>query len=215
MILTGQSASSTAAKEPNRMTNALTNSQIDSILSWQFTVAWAGEGKCQPKRLGWWQTDLVDREGGGDLLQRLFPKTHEWAALEAVRDAAIAHDRSIRQDRLAQPDWVNTLFFWGFNIDEQLADRLIEHKCAQEPPATVLDLPLDLGNKWVQADLEAALSSGTQPVRYEVEPAGRAMEGKVLPAYELRSQKLASALLPLADNYPMPFYRIDHQLERA
>lgn len=213
MILSGQPASSAAAKEPNRLTNSLTNSQLDSILSWQFTVAWAGEGKCQPKRLGWWQTDLVDREGGGDLFHRLFPKTHEWAALEAVRDAAIAHDRSIRQ-RLAEPDWVNTLFFWGFNIDEQLADRLIEHKCIQEPPAAVLDLPLDLG-KWVRADLEAALSIGKQPVRYEVEPAGRAIAEKVLPAYELRSQKLASALLPLADDYPMPFYRIDHQLERA
>lgn len=35
---------------------------LDRILALQFTVAWAGEGRCQPKRLGWWETDLIDEQ---------------------------------------------------------------------------------------------------------------------------------------------------------
>ncbi|WP_395830945.1 hypothetical protein [Archangium violaceum] len=42
-------------------------STLDTILALQLTVAWAGEGRCEPARLGWWQTDLVDEAGGGDL----------------------------------------------------------------------------------------------------------------------------------------------------
>lgn len=45
----------------------------DFILALQFTVAWAGEGRSQPKRLGWWDTDLIDEAGGGDFLARLTP----------------------------------------------------------------------------------------------------------------------------------------------
>ncbi|WP_441290427.1 BREX-6 system BrxE protein [Sorangium sp. KYC3313] len=53
----------------------------------QLTVAWAGEGICAPPRLGWWRTDLVAVEGGGDLLERLLPRTHAWASLESVLKA--------------------------------------------------------------------------------------------------------------------------------
>jgi len=66
-------------------TEPLTEAALDEILALQFLVAWAGEGRCKPKRLGWWDTDLVDPDGGGDLLARLAPRTHAWAALEAVR----------------------------------------------------------------------------------------------------------------------------------
>lgn len=30
---------------------------------------------CEPKRLNWWRTDLVDEEGGGKFFGRLLPKT--------------------------------------------------------------------------------------------------------------------------------------------
>lgn len=61
---------------------------LDEILAIQFLVGWAGEGRSEPPRLGWWATDLVDEFGGGDFLKRLLPNTHKWAALEAVREAA-------------------------------------------------------------------------------------------------------------------------------
>jgi hypothetical protein len=48
------------------MLNA-TNDTIDKILTLQIMVA--GEGGCEPKRLDWWRTNLIDEYGGGDLLQ--------------------------------------------------------------------------------------------------------------------------------------------------
>ena len=72
------------------MTARLTPAERDDILALQLTIAWAGETAGDPPRLGWWKSDLVDREGGGDLFARLVPKTAEWAGLGLVRDALAA-----------------------------------------------------------------------------------------------------------------------------
>ena len=120
------------------MTTELDDTTLDHILALQITVAWAGEGLCEPKRLGWWKTDLVDELGGGDLFGRLLPKTAKWAALEAVRQAGIATDKQARA-KLANPANVRTLFFWGFTIDEKLKDRLAVHKSS--PPPSFPSLP--------------------------------------------------------------------------
>ena len=94
------------------MTSALTDAAADAILATQVTVAWAGEGRCKPRRLGWWDTDLVDEAGGGDFLARLLPQTHRWAALEAVREAARRTDAKARA-KMADPDKMRTIFFLG------------------------------------------------------------------------------------------------------
>ena len=60
----------------------------DEVLAVEFLVAWAGEKRSRPPRFGWWDTDLVDDVGGGDLLARLAPRTHAWAGPEAVSEAA-------------------------------------------------------------------------------------------------------------------------------
>ncbi|MEN8446804.1 MAG: BREX-6 system BrxE protein [Cyanobacteria bacterium J06555_13] len=210
MILTSPSASNADAAASNRLTDSI----LDSILGWQFTIAWAGEGECEPRRLGWWRTDLIDEAGGGDLFQRLFPQTHEWSSLEAVRQAAIANDASIRQ-RLAQPDLVNTLFFWGFNVDEQLADRLAQHKRGQIAPADCLDFPVALGSEFDRGDLAVALKIPGKPVSYEVVPEGREIVEEASRSYALRAQKLAAAFLPFTERYSMPFYRVSDQSEGA
>jgi hypothetical protein len=44
------------------MGSPLTDATLDAILAMQVTVAWAGEGRCSPRRLGWWDTDLVDKK---------------------------------------------------------------------------------------------------------------------------------------------------------
>ncbi len=124
-------------------TDNTSQNRLDAILALQMTVAWAGEGLCDPKRLDWWRTDLVDELGGGDLFQRLFPKTHQWASLEAVRKVAIQQDRQARLD-MAKPDQVRTLFFWGFAIDERLAERLTFHKRNGKPPIEVLPFPVEV-----------------------------------------------------------------------
>ena len=115
------------------MMAALTDNDLDAILAIQFTIAWAGEGRCQPRRLGWWETDLIDDAGGGDLFARLLPQTHAWASLEAVREAARRTDAKARA-RMADPDKMRTLFFLGFEVDEQLGDRSAALKRGSRPP---------------------------------------------------------------------------------
>jgi len=121
----------------------ITQYALDAILALQLTVAWAGEGLSDPKRLDWWRTDLVDQLGGGDLFARLLPKTHRWASLEAVRKAAIQVDSDARLG-MAKPDQVRTLFFWGFAIEEKLTERLALHKRSGKAPLDVLPFPLHL-----------------------------------------------------------------------
>jgi len=184
-------------------------STLDAILALQMTIAWAGEGLCEPKRLDWWRTDLVDPAGGGDLFKRLFPKTHQWAALEAVRSAAIQTDRRERA-KLAKPDALRTLFFWGADVDEQLSDRLAEHKhnASSQMPSEVLPLPIELGVSFDRAAFEAAVRIPDRKVETKVVPGGRLLVEAGTEDLEIKAKKLAAALLPLADNYPMPMYRI-------
>jgi hypothetical protein len=193
--------------DPGKPTRpVLSDSVRDTILAWQLTIAWAGEGLCEPQRLNWWRTDLVDDNGGGDLFQRLFPNTYAWACLEAVRQAAIQRDQQIRSG-MAQPDGVQTLFFWGFDIDEQLSDRLTEHKYSASPPEQCLDLPLALDQPFCQTTLETTLQIPGRPIQVTVVPDGRELGGALPQSPELRVRNLAAALLPLGAHYPMPFYR--------
>ena len=171
------------------------------------TVAWAGEGLCAPSRLDWWRTDLVDELGGGDLFQRLFPKTHQWASLEAVRKVAIQQDRLARLD-MAKPDQVRTLFFWGFAIDERLAERLTFHKCSGKPPMEVLPFPVALYETFSKAEFEEAIRIPGQKIGFKVVPGGREITGEMPEGLDLCAQKLTNGLLPLTDSYPMPFYRM-------
>ena len=184
-------------------------STLDAILALQMTIAWAGEGLCEPKRLDWWRTDVVDAAGGGDLFKRLFPKTHQWAALEAVRSAAIQTDRRERA-KLAKPDALRTLFFWGALVDEQLSDRLAEHKrnASSQMPAEVLPLPIELGASFDRAGFEALLRISEGKVETKIVPGGRLLVENGEEDLEIQAKKLAAALLPFADNYPMPMYRI-------
>jgi hypothetical protein len=193
--------------ETNVAAAKVSDSTLDVILALQMTIAWAGEGLCDPKRLDWWRTDLIDPLGGGYLFQELFPKTQQWAALEAVRQVAIAQDKQMRQD-MAQPDQIHTLFFWGFAVDEQLGDRLMEHKQIGKPPMKALPLPLDLSSQFTRSNFEGAIAIPNQVIAFQVAPGGRTIEGQMPESLELRARNLAAALLPLSDRYPLPFYRL-------
>lgn len=191
------------------MLNA-TNATFDKILTLQIMVAWAGEGGCEPKRLDWWRTDLIDEYGGGDLLQRLLPKTHLWASLEAVRLATIQVDRRKRQE-MAQPDTVRSLFFWGFEIDEKLAERLAFHKQNKNKLTPLEALPyftINITQPFSETEFEEAIRIPNQKINFTVVPNGREIVGEIVTDLELRAKKLAAALLPLTDSYTMPFYRL-------
>lgn len=207
---------------------------LDEILALQLTVAWAGEGLSDPPRLGWWRTDLIDREGGGDLFTRLVPRTAPWAALEAARAAAALTDQAARQ-RIAQPDTVRTLFAWGFTIDEKLAERLAHHKRTLTLPSQVLPLILDLAAPFSRDAFERAVR--IDGLRVDAVPGGRQVvlktdAGRVIVSGEamkpaahevvirqhnqvlavrvhILARHLVAALVPLAPQYPLPFVRVE------
>jgi len=190
------------------MPTPLTASTLDAILALQLTVAWAGEGrKSAPLRLGWWETDLVDLDGGGDFFKRLLPQTHAWASLEAVREAARRVDEKAR-GKMAQPDALRTLFFLGFETDEQVGDRLASLKRAGRPPAEALPLEVPFAADFSQETLASALWQGGEAL-FEIVPGGRQLKGKSPEAPEEIVRRLASALVPFAEQYPLPFFRVE------
>lgn len=187
------------------MSIPIPTSTLDQILAVQLTVAWAGEGRCEPRRLGWWQTDLVDPAGGGDLFARLAPRTAAWAGMEAVREAARRIDAQARR-QMSDADKLRTLFFLGFEIDEKLADRLAQLKRDGEPPSKALPVPIDFDRPFsAERFAEAIRAPGGE---HSVVPGGRQLKGPAPQALELLVARLAAALVPLADRYPLPFFKV-------
>jgi hypothetical protein len=189
-----------------RMTTPIPDATLDAILAMQLTIAWAGEGRCSPRRLGWWETDLIDEAGGGDFFARLLPQTHAWASLEAVREAARRTDAKAR-GKMAAPDKMRTLYFLGFELDEQLGDRLAVHKRAGRRPADALPLPLPLAATFAKDTLVASLQCGDVP--FTTVPNGRQLKGPKPDAPDVLVKRLAAALVPFADQYPLPFYKLE------
>lgn len=184
----------------------LATEDLDAILALQLTIAWAGEGQSEPPRLGWWRSDLVDVEGGAGLLRELLPNTWRWAALQAVRKAAILVDRRARE-QMAESGRVRTLFSWGFDIDEKLDDRLLAHKQSRAEPTAVLALPLDFDAGFARERFATWLA-GLGTVETRLAPDGR--ELLHVPAALLeRARALAAALLPLSPTWPTPFFRVE------
>lgn len=184
----------------------LADRDLDTILAVQFVVAWAGEGRCQPKRLGWWETDLIDPAGGGDLFARLLPQTHAWAALEAAREAARRTDAKARS-KLADPDKMRSLYFLGFEVDEQLTDRLAALKREPKTPTDALPLPLPLNANFSRDALTTALGHGD--AAFTVVPGGRQLKGARPQSPVEMVTRLSTALVPFADSYPLPFFKLE------
>jgi len=188
------------------MGHAVTVQMLDQILALQLVVAWAGEGRCEPKRLGWWDTDLVDANGGGDLVARLAPRTHAWASLELVREAARRVDAQAR-GKHGDPDKLRSLYFLGFELDEKVLDRLAELKRQARAPEEVLALPFKLGSAFEKQRVVEVLSTAGKVSFDKVPPVGRHVKGASPESPGELAKKLAAALVPLADEYPLPFFR--------
>lgn len=188
------------------MSLTLSVAELDAILAIQVAVGWAGEGRTDPPRLRWWDTDLVDEAGGGDLFARLLPKTHAWASLEAVREAARRVDARTRA-KSAAPDRMRSIYFLGFEVDEQLGDRLADLKRGGEPPSKVFPLPLDTKSSFSRERFETAF--GDPSVAFTVTPSGRQLKGTRPDRPDVLVRRLAAALVPVADEYPLPFYAVE------
>lgn len=183
----------------------LSPAHLDEILSLQLAVAWAGEAAGEPARLGWWQSDLVDAEGGGDLFARLVPRTAPWASLILVREAARRVDAAVReQSGLGERGL--SLFHMGFSVDEYLADRLAFHRQQLHDPARVFGPDFFVGRAWSKAAFETLLAGFGQP-KVEITPAGRLVAAAKAQGLEL-ARLLAAALLPLTAKYPLPYVEV-------
>jgi hypothetical protein len=189
----------------------LSDATLDAVLAIQLTVSWAGEGRSEPKRLGWWDTDLVDPDGGGDFFARLMPHTAPWAALEAVREAARRVDARARS-KMADPDKLRTLFFLGFEVDEQVHDRLAALKRSLRPPAEALKLPVALTASFDRSKVVQALK-GDAPAPFAVVPGGRQLKGALPAEPDEVVRRLSSALVvePIPEQYPLPFFAVPAQ----
>lgn len=193
-----------------RASVAVPSSELDWALTAQITVAWAGEGGEEP-RLGWWQTDLVSEFGGEDLLRRLLPKTYEWAMLQAVREAARRKDEELRS-KASDPDQLVTLYRFGFELDEQIEERLQTHKRSGRSPLEALPglveiLGDSLHGRWDRDQfLQWAEAHG--PVQMEAVPTGRQLKGPMPGGLDRSVAQLLAALAPLGDSYPLPHFRV-------
>jgi hypothetical protein len=189
---------------------SVATSDLDQALTAQTVVAWAGEGGEKP-RLGWWQTDLVSEYGGEDLLKRLLPRTWPWAMLQAVREAARRKDEELR-GKDSDPDQLVTLFRFGFELDEQIEERLQAYKRGGLSPVDALPglgevMGGTLHQLWDRAQfLQWVEAHG--PVQAEAVPTGRQLKGAMPAGLDRRVAQLVAALAPLADSYPLPHFRV-------
>lgn len=183
----------------------LSHSMVDRLLTAQLAVAWAGE-RGEVPRLGWWRTDLKSEFGGEDFFTRLLPKTWEWAVFQAMREAARRADAQLRE-RDGEPDRFVSLFYFGFEVDERVEERLHDLKDSGVSPYESLPgLREVVTQDWDQQGfVEWVEGHGSSD--FTAAPAGRRLKGKQPDSIELATARLVAALLPLSETYPMPHFR--------
>lgn len=184
----------------------LPDSALDALLTAQIAVAWAGEGG-DPARLRWWRTFMVHEDGGLALFADLTPGTHRWAVFQGAREAARRVDAAMRA-RDADADRLYTLFRFGYEIDERLDERLLDHKRANPDPFAALPGLADVCTADWSVSAFTDWVAGHGAPGTVVAPAGRRLTGAPPSDVETRARHLVGALLPLSPAYPMPHYKV-------
>ena len=199
--------STSHAAEPSLLTSPPIPTEIDSLLSAQIIVAWAGErGGDEERRLGWWRTDLVSEYGGRDFFKRLLPRTSEWAVLQAVREAALRTD-SIAKKQVPDADALISLYGLSFEIDERLEERIQELKRTNKQPAESLPaLAAFINTAWNrQGFLDWVDGHGKS--EFSVTATGRRLKGVLPSSLDSITKRLVGALSPIAKEYPFPHFK--------
>lgn len=186
------------------MSGAVSKQDLDRVLTLQLAIGWAGDGKSDPPRLGWWRTALSDEFGGEDLFKRLTPRTWSWVLLEAARAAARKVDAEARA-QAADADHLVSLFRLGFELDEQLDDRLAELKRTGIDPAEALPALGPLVATWDPAAFKAWLA-GLGQADHAPSSIGPRLRGAPPDDPVAAAQALTSAMVPLTERYPAPHY---------
>ena len=178
-------------------------SDIDTALTSQLVVAWAGETG-EEGRLGWWRSDLVSEYGGEDLFRRLLPSTWRWAVLQGAREAALRMDSEVRrQDH--DPDRIVSLFSLGFELDERIEERFQDLKRSSRVPEealpglTIVSDGWDRNRFWDWAAGHGAPEGTASPV-------GRRLKGSPPTGLDHLVRKLIAGLAPEGEHYPLPYF---------
>ena len=191
---------------------------LDRILTLQLIVGWAGEGRTDPPRLGWWRTALGDEFGGDDLFRRLTPRTWRWAVLEAARAAARKVD-ALARARAADADELISLYRFGFHLDEQLDDRLAEHKRATADPVDALPGLAAVIARWDREAFATWLAgqglAGQGAATVAPSSIGRRLTGDPPDDPVATAVALVAALAPLDDVYPAPHWKLSPHRQAA
>lgn len=181
--------------------------ELDHVLAVQLLLSWAGEtpGGDHP-RLGWWKTDVIDEEAGGDLWKRLLPRTHRWAGLDAARRAAYRTDDVLRRPT-KNADHQRTLFHFGLEIDEALDERLAHHVREARNPAEVLPLLRALETRFDRSTVVKLVGAEGLDTSFKVVPGGRQLKKVTSEPLPALARRLAAALLtnPVPATYPVAF----------
>ena len=179
---------------------------LDKVLAMQIALAWAGE----KYRLGWWPSDVTERNGGYTQLQDLAPSSATWLALKTVREIAKRVDKETRS-RSKHPDDIYTIFRLGFDVDDLLNKRLTHHIHAQAPIHILLKhikwLHDPIHQPWHQDELQVWIKTLTpQSTSHEHISLGRRIKASRPQNIVGHSIILMRLLLPLTHTYPMPHF---------
>lgn len=186
-------------------------STLDFVLDVQLAVAWAGEGLKSEKRLGWWASMFAFEFGGEALFADLLPNTHRWAVLRAAREAARRKDAELRA-KADDPDRLVSLFRLGFALDEALEERFADRvhgdprrEHTSKALAGLIDAEFSPAS--FTHFLEGVLAQLETRADFTASPSGRRLSGEPPTDARLLVAKLAGALLPLGDAYPLPHFK--------
>jgi hypothetical protein len=186
--------------------NNSTNS-LDQILAIQIAIAWAGE----KDRLSWWNSEVTNEFGGFTQLLDLTPSSASWLSLKTVREIAKRMDKKARRTA-NDADNIYTIFRLGFEIDEQLDQRLTDLIHSDSSQKTLLKhvgwLSEPNEQDWDAEDFTNWLRGlvGDRG-QHKDEPLGRRIVGEASEDLVERISKLANHLWPLTDTYTIPHYK--------
>lgn len=189
----------------------LAPSVLDDILIVQMACACAGGAWDDGTGLRWWPSRLVDDVGGLDFFDRLAPATRSWAALDAALRAARMHDEHRRDAIGGKAVRVRTIFWLGPDVEEALSRRLHHHKMEGSDPQGVFGSAVQTGERFDKAAFERFLEGLCGREVAGISPGGRELKAPPVKDPLLMVRRLAAALLPLPDRYPLPFFRLGGQ----
>jgi hypothetical protein len=133
--------------------------------------------------------------------------------LEAARAAARKVD-ALARARAADADELISLYRFGFHLDEQLDDRLAEHKRATADPVDALPGLAAVIARW-DREAFAAWLAGQGAATVAPSSIGRRLTGDPPDDPVATAVALVAALAPLDDAYPAPHWKLSPHRQAA